>query len=67
MLKENNIMKKFRVIYLENVCSKIEKNVAEIICKNLYAVIGHGNVFRANELKKDWGKLAKWGKYIKLP
>lgn len=53
---------KFRVVYLDDT-----KTVAEIFDGTHYSVIGNSDTFPVRQLKKDWGKNARWGRYIKLP
>lgn len=59
--------RKFRFVYLDNGWdNELNLSVAEIISKDFYAIIGNGNYFKIKNLKYDWGKKSKWGKYIKI-
>lgn len=52
--------KRFRFIYLP-----VDGfSIAEILSKEYYAIIGNADTFKIKSIRKDWGKGAKWGKYI---
>ncbi len=55
---------KFRIIHLpDDYGTDVRKSVAQIMGK-YYAVIGNSNTFKISSLHRDWGKTARWGKYI---
>ena len=58
---------KFRVLYIEDCDDECRKTVVEIGPCGDYAIIGNGDTLNLKDFKKDWGKNARWGRYIKLP
>lgn len=63
---------KFRVLYIEDLGSDdgLVKTVIEILPHNNYTnymIFGNCNLLKLKNIKKDWGKTSKLGRYIKLP
>ena len=57
---------KHRIIYLPEYYEYDLKMTVARVFEHFYCVIGNGGTFEIKNLKKDWGKEARWGKYIKL-
>jgi len=60
---------RFRVVHLDNFWGGTDKSVVLIWGweYEFYSVIGNPRTFQTKNLKRDWGKKSKWGKFIKLP
>ncbi len=54
---------KHRIVYLDAVKGK---TVAKIESKHYYSVPGCGALLKIKNLKQNWGKDSRWGRYIRI-